>query len=413
VIVGNVCRASNPEAVRAFELGLPVAHIASALHRFALQDTHPLVVAGTHGKTTTSSLAAWVLDRTGFDPGFFIGGVPLNFGEGFRPAKVSPTQHRPPPFVVEGDEYDTAFFEKTPKFLHYGALHAIITSIEHDHIDIYPTEASYFQAFAAFIRQLPAHGVLVANHDSLTVRALVNTHARCKVSWYTTQEPNPGVDWSVRNLTTTEEGQQFEVMCRGNALGTAQLPLAGFHNVANALAALAAAVDAFDAAPEAALGALSSFRGSKRRLELLGQVSGLRIYDDFAHHPTAVRTTLDGLRARHTQGRVAAVFEARSATACRRLHQDAYATAFDAADLVLFAPLGRGEIPEHERLDLARLCSELTTRGKGCAACQGPEEIIERLRAWARPGDSIALLSNGSLGGLNRRLLAALSRTGS
>jgi UDP-N-acetylmuramate: L-alanyl-gamma-D-glutamyl-meso-diaminopimelate ligase len=411
VIVGNVCRANNPEARRAFELGLPVTHIAGALQRFALAGNEPLVVAGTHGKTTTASLCAWLLDAAGLRPGFFIGGVPLNFGEGFRAAETPIGSAVHAPFVVEGDEYDTAFFEKTPKFLHYSAKHALLTSIEHDHIDIYPTEASYLAAFASLVAQMPRDGVLVANRDDSAVGSIVEANARCRVNWYSIRTAS--ADWSIARHEQVGAAQHFDILHHGQTLGRAQLPLSGLHNVANALAATAAAVAAFGCLPETVIPALASFRGTKRRQELVAEISGIRVYDDFAHHPSAVRVTLEGLRKNCASGRLAAVFEARSATACRRLHQTAYATAFGAADLVLLAPLGRPEIAADERLDLAQLCSDLEQQGIRAEACDDRRTIVERLAAWAKPGDWVALLSNGTLAAIAPELVQALTPTAS
>jgi UDP-N-acetylmuramate: L-alanyl-gamma-D-glutamyl-meso-diaminopimelate ligase len=423
VVIGNVCRSNNAEVRRSFELGLKTTHLPGALQQFALRDATPLVVAGTHGKTTTSALCAWLLECAGKKPGFFIGGVPQNFGQGFRGVQATAA-----PFVVEGDEYDTAFFEKTPKFLHYCAQHAILTSLEHDHVDIYPTEASYRDAFARFVALLPTEGVLLANANSVAVRQVVTQHARCRVSWYqadndapaSEQTPLPlAAEWTVARHRVVGAVQHFDVVHRGNNLGSVALPMSGLHNVANALAAFAVCVSAFDCSPSALCEALSTFQGSARRQQWLGAPRGIAVYDDFAHHPSAVATTLQGLKAQNPKARLAAVFEARSATACRKLHQEAYRHAFAAADMVLFAPIGRPEIPVEERLDLEALCRALNAPSVSptteaftprALACEDRDSIIQHLRSWARPGDSIVLMSNGTLAAIAPRLLTELDR---
>lgn len=431
VVIGNVCRPDNPEARAAIERNLDITHMAGALQRFALSRSIPLVVSGTHGKTTTSSLCAWLLHACGANPGFFIGGIPGNFGRGFRAPTVGS------PLVIEGDEYDTAYFEKTAKFLHYRAHHAVITAIEHDHIDIYPTAESYSAAFERFVAQLPSDGTLVANSDDPEVVRIASEQARCPVEWYgldldlqaLSKRPGHSRVWTVRDVQTEGSGQRF-LLCELDADGSARqhgevsLPLCGEHNLANALAALVSGMVCFNIPFEAAAGALTDFRGSKRRQELLATPAGIRVYDDFAHHPTAVDKTLRGLRARHPEGRLFAVFEPRSATACRRLHQAQYPSAFGAADEILIAPVGRPELGALEKLDTERLACELRHDGKQARAFRSSaaspsqpgsqldavEAMISHLCARARCGDTIALLSNGAFGGIHAKLIDELGR---
>ncbi len=414
VVIGNVCRPDNPEVRAALELNLDITHMAGALQRFVLSRCVPLVVCGTHGKTTTSSLSAWLLEHAGASPGFFIGGIPSNFGKGFRAPKDGG------PFVMEGDEYDTAYFEKTAKFLHYRAQHAIITAIEHDHIDIYPTPESYQAAFERFVSELPPNGRLIANVDDPDVRQVCHG-APCRVEWYGLEDAR---GWSAEQVTTSGEGQRFILTKQGRALGDVELPLCGEHNLANAIAAMAASMSCFDVPFARARDALSAFQGSKRRQELLASPEGIHVYDDFAHHPTAVDKTLRGLKARHPEGRLFAVFEPRSATACRRLHQDQYPESFEAADEVLIAPVGRPELGVLERLDTELLAAQLRERGKTARAfinssalpsqpgaqLDAIEAIISHLCARARPGDSIALLSNGAFGGIHAKLINELQQ---
>lgn len=418
VVVGNVCRRDNPEAVAAFERGLRVTHIAGALHELVLFGTAPLVVAGTHGKTTTTALAAFLLDAAGRNPGFLIGGIPVNFGMSARPAS-SGTPHLPiasrakrrTPFVIEGDEYDTAYFEKTAKFLHYGAEVAIITSIEHDHIDIYPDFDKYRSAFAQFIAGIPENGLIVARAADAQVVELVLRHARAEVAWYALQgEATQGQSphWLAAPLPAAPDGTSLDVYAGGVFAGRFTTQLGGDYNVGNALAAIAAAAQGYGAPLGELRVALPLFLGVMRRQQLLGKPGGVAVIDDFAHHPTAVLETLRGLRQRYRAGHLYAVFEPRSATACRKLHQEAYACAFDAADSVLLAPLGRTNIPAEERLDRQRLLADLKARGKDAFEYPNVQSIVDDLVARAVGGDVIAVLSNGDFGGIHHLLLEQL-----
>jgi UDP-N-acetylmuramate: L-alanyl-gamma-D-glutamyl-meso-diaminopimelate ligase len=420
VVIGNVCKKNNPEARAAIDGGLPYTHVAGALARFVLDACSPLVVAGTHGKTTTTAIAAWLLERSGFEPGFLIGGLPKNFSKSFRmpgPRRLrqGAIASRRTPFVIEGDEYDTAFFEKTAKFLHYRPEVAIVTSIEHDHIDIYPTLESYLDAFRKFVALVPESGLIVANGADPLVVEVVSSAARAEVAWFALEgETTAGVSphWLAAPAGSDAGGQAFDLFAGGVACGRLALSAPGRHNLKNALAALAACTQGFGARL-ADLGAgLGSFAGVRRRQDLLGTPGGVAVYDDFAHHPTAVRETLLALRQRHPEGRLLAVFEPRSATACRRLHQEDYVTAFDAADQVLLAPLGRSNLPVEEALDLAELVGQLGARGRRAEQHPDVSAIIEALAQSARPGDTIALLSNGAFGGIHARLLERLSQLG-
>ena len=418
VVVGNVCRSHNPEARAAIDGGLRVTTMAHALADHMLPGTAPLVVAGTHGKTTTSTLCAWLLAEAGLAPGFLVGGLPCNFEHSFRlaGAGASPTAPaarggaaRATPFVIEGDEYDTAFFEKTPKFWHYRPEVAIVTSIEHDHIDIYPDEASYQAAFRGFVERVPPHGLLVAHAADPAVVGIVTAAARAEIAWYgIEQEASHTPSWQALDLKVQEGRQSFEVVAGRDKLGRATTTLSGRYNVRNALAALCAVCRGYGVPFATARDALAEFRGVRRRQELLGEVRGVKVYDDFAHHPTAVSETLRGLRARHPRGTLWAVYEPRSATACRRTHQQAYAEAFDVADRIVFAPLGRPDIPSAERLDLAVLVQELRSRGRRAETTSAIDEIVARLQTEARDGDTVVLLSNGAFGGIHAKLLAAL-----
>lgn len=423
VVIGNVCRRDNPLARAAIDGGLPYTDMAHALGEHVLAGRAPLVVAGTHGKTTTTAMAAHLLHETGRDPGFLIGGLPKNFDRSFRlnaavrrlaaSGEAVMGVSRAAPFVVEGDEYDTAFFEKTPKFWHYRPEVAIITSIEHDHVDIYPTPDSYHAAFAGFIERVPAHGLIVAAASDPAVVRLVRQHAKAPVTWFALQEDEIGdvpPEWLVAPAVSGASGQSFDLFVGGQLAGRFALAVPGRHNLRNAAAAIAAVTQGYGVPIEDVRRALTSFQGVRRRQDLLGTPGGVLVYDDFAHHPTAVDETLRALRSRHPTARLLAVFEPRSATACRAMHQQAYAQAFDSAARVVIAPRGRAKL-DGDALDLDRLVADLNARGKDASAPADLDAVVAEIVAWARPGDVVALLSNGAFGGVPGRVVAGLSST--
>ena len=416
VIVGNAIRKDNVEARVAEERNLPRSSMSAALREYFLQKRRPLVVAGTHGKTTTATMCAWLLEREGMEPGYFIGGLPKNFPSGAALGRTKASLSAPvvrAPFVVEGDEYDAVYWHKRPKFLDYIGVGAddvaIVTSCEYDHIDIYPDVASYESAFAEFVRAVPEGGLIVCDAHDARARAVVQEHARARIAFYALDGDDTGdvtPTW-LAALSIVDEGRQlFDLFAGGVSCGRYALPIPGAHNVRNAVAAIAACAEGFGANVTSARTTLAAFQGVRRRQDLLGEPRGVRVYDDFAHHPTAVDETLRALRTRHPIGALWAVFEPRSATAVRNLHQDAYVRAFAAADRVLLAPLGRANIPQPERLDLARLARDI---GEKAEACADVDEIIERIATEALRGDTVAVLSNGAFGGLHQRLLSRLS----
>ena len=413
VVVGNAIRSSNAEAQEVERLGLARASMSATIRQRFLSRRRPLVVAGTHGKTTTTAMSAWILWRAGLEPGWFIGGVPkgLPGSAAMGGGRVRPDRGRAP-FVVEGDEYDAVYWAKHPKFLDYVGVTpdevAILTSIEHDHIDIYPDAGSYEEAFRAFVRRMPAGGLLVCDAHDARARAVVSTEAKARVAWYAldgddTGEQTPG--WLGAPVAPTDGTFAFDLFAGGVSCGRFFLKMPGRHNIRNAIAAIAACAEGFGVSPSDARGHLASFEGVRRRQDLLGQPRGVFVYDDFAHHPTAVDETLRALRARHPTGGLWAVFEPRSATACRSIHQDAYASSFAAADRVLLAPLGRSNVPEAERLDLDRLAHDLGPRAR---AMPSVPAIVAEIASGSRRGDCVALLSNGAFGGIHRMLLDAL-----
>ncbi len=396
VVVGNVCRADHPEASAARRRGLGTASMPRALHDLFLRGREPLVVAGTHGKTTTTALLAYLLHAADLDPSVLVGGVTADFGAGFR---LGSGRH----FVLEGDEYDSAYFEKRAKFLSYAPRAAAITSVEHDHVDIYPTWESYRAVFAAFAALVHPGPLAVWAGDEATLEAARS--ARCVVVRYAVEgDPGPTAEWMAR---PTDVDGGFDLVVDGIDAGRFRSALAGRHNLRNTLAALILAHDAAGVPLASLAGALPGFGGVARRQQVIGRPRGISVYDDFAHHPTAVRETLAAMLPRHD--RLLAAFEPRSATACRRTHQRAYAAAFDGAALAVIAPVGR-DLPPDERLDTARLAADIEARGVPAVAARDLDEVIEILAGRARPGDGIALLSNGSFGGIGPRLVQALER---
>jgi len=427
VVVGNAIRKENPEAKRAEELGLTRASMSATLREHFLQGRRPLVVAGTHGKTTTSSMCAWILHEAGLEPGFFIGGLPKNFPSGAAIGSTKRklvtgaggTNAKPAPFVVEGDEYDAVYWNKKPKFFDYVGIGrddvVMITSVEQDHIDIYPSVEVYEAQFEELAAMVPGDGVIVCDARDPRARRIVTEHAETKTVFYGLEGDDTG------NVTPTWQAalvapdpitgaQPFDLYAGGSSCGRFALAVPGAHNVRNAVGAIAACAEGFGVGVAAARTALVSFQGVRRRQDLLGRPDGINVYDDFAHHPTAVDETLRALRARHPGGKLWAIFEPRSATACRALHQHEYVAAFGVADHTLFAPLGRTNVPEAERLDLARLAKEIGNDKATLA--DGVDAIIARITEDARPGDTVALLSNGSFGGIHARLLKALAERG-
>jgi UDP-N-acetylmuramate: L-alanyl-gamma-D-glutamyl-meso-diaminopimelate ligase len=398
VVVGNAIHRDNPEAVEAARRGLPLVSMPQALARFFLAERRPLVVAGTHGKTTTTAIAAFVYQQCGKDPGYLIGGAPRDLPASFHRG----TGER---FVIEGDEYNAAYFDRGPKFLHYAPESLILTSVEYDHADLYPSPEALLAAYARLIDLLPADGFLAACGDSPEVRELA-ARARCPVVFYGL---DPANDLHPLDLAELPEGSRFRVRDAESGEVEIALRLAGRHNVANALGVWAVARrDGLSAAEAAA--ALGRFQGVQRRLEEIGTAAGVTVVDDFAHHPTAVETTLGGLRQRYPGRRLVVLFEPRSLTAGRRFFFEPYVSAFSRADRVLFAPIfHQGRLAEDERLDLPGLAAALAPRGVPATPCASTAEVLETALAEAREGDVVVTMSSGSFEGLPRRLAAELA----
>lgn len=403
VVIGNALSRGNPEVEVVLDRKQAFTSLPSLLAERFLRGRTSLVVAGTHGKTTTTSLLAFLLERAGLDPSFLIGGVPLDFAASYRLG-------RGPHFVIEGDEYDCAFFDKRPKFVHYLPEVAVIGNVEYDHADIYPDLGSVQTSFVRLMEMVPRHGLIVAGIES-TALAEILPRARSRV-WTFAIEAE--ADWRAVELEDGETGASFRLFRGGRDEGRFALRLNGRHNVRNALAALAAASEA-GVKLETARVSLPQFRGVKRRLELVGRARGVAVYDDFAHHPTAVRETLLALRDRERSaiargGRLIAVFEPRSYTSRTRIFQADFAAAFALADAVVIAAAHLpGKVPEAQRISEQELAGAVAARGPDARFLPSVEAVIGYLVADCREDDVVAMLSNGGFGGIHGRLLTGLS----
>jgi UDP-N-acetylmuramate: L-alanyl-gamma-D-glutamyl-meso-diaminopimelate ligase len=397
VIVGNAIPRGNPELEHALNARIPYTSAAAVIKDEFIRGRHSVVVAGTHGKTTTTSLVAWALDRAGFDPSFLTGGIAENFGSSFR---VTDSEY----FCVEGDEYDTAYFDKGPKFMHYLPDTAILNNVEFDHADIYPTFDAVKLAFRRFVNLIPGRGTLVAGWDSPAVRELA-PRALCRVESFGLSED---ARWRADRVDMSGEEMRFRVTAGGTAFGEYRTPLAGEFNARNCLAAIAAG-EALGADREAVRDALATFKSVKRRMQLRGEARGVRVIDDFAHHPTAVRETLVALRAKYATGRLIAVYEPRSLTSRQRVFQREYEEAFGSADVTIFARVFEPEryAPEH-RLSPEEVVETLKARGREAFYLPSADEIVAFLAPRLVSGDTVAVMSNGSFDGIHEKLLAAL-----
>lgn len=400
VVVGNAAVPTHPEATFARERGLPQLSLPAALAHFFLHARRPLVVTGTHGKTTTSGMLAHVLAHAGREPGFFVGGVLANYDA--TCALGTPGG----PFVVEGDEYDSAYFDKRPKFMHYRPQAAIVTSMEFDHADIYADWNDYRRAFRAFAGTLPSNGLLVLNGDDPEVRALAN-YAWARIRFVGFEGGDD--DLTARAVRAVDGGQTLEVWARGTRLGELFLPMSGWGNRFDALAVTAVALD--EGVPfDAIAAAFRSFRGLRRRQEVLGEAAGVVVVDDFAHHPTAVRVTVEAVRERWPGRRVVAVFEPRSNSSRRKVFEGPYAETLAGADAVfLSAPPLRHNDTAEDFLDADAVAAAVTARGTPAAAFPNAQALLPALLETLRPGDVALLMSNGSFDGLPAHLLEALA----
>jgi UDP-N-acetylmuramate: L-alanyl-gamma-D-glutamyl-meso-diaminopimelate ligase len=401
VVIGNALSRGNPEVEAVLDRRQPFTSLPALLGEEFIRGHTSLVVAGTHGKTTTTSLLAFLLHHAGRDPSFLVGGVPRDFERSYRLGKGGV-------FVVEGDEYDSAFFDKRPKFVHYRPDVAVIGNVEFDHADIYPDLEAVKTAFRRLLVLIPRRGLLLAGIESKVVRELVS-EAPCRVETF-----GVGIeaDWRAEDVVLSSSGVRFRLIRRGREVGEMESALPGLHNVRNALAALAAADAAGLPAETARLG-LRAFLGVRRRLELRGEARGVAVYDDFAHHPSAVRETIAALRGAEVGRRIVVVFEPRSYTARSRIFQEDFAEALAGADAVVLAAVhGASKLPEAERLSEPALVLSLLRRGRPAQFIPDVDSIVARLTAELRPGDLVLVLSNGGFGQIHEKLLHALAAGG-
>ena len=397
VIVGNAISRGNVELEFVLDQRIPFQSMSQVVHDEFLQDKQRLVVAGTHGKTTTSSMLAWIFHYARRSPSYLIGGIPENLGSSF--GLGSGTE-----FILEGDEYDTAFFDKGPKFLHYFPDAVILTSVEFDHADIYKNLDEVKTAFKRLVNLIPKRGLLIAwdghpNVDECASRAL------CRVERYGFGEAS---SWRITNVHYDAKATRWTVFRDGKPWSHLEFSLAGEYNVLNATAAAAMAAD-YGIPADVIAKALQEFRSVKRRLEVKAELYGITIIDDFAHHPTAIAATLKAVRARYNGRRVWAILEPRSNTLRRKVFQQELAQSLSNADAVILADVFKSEaIAENERLDPARVVADLNAAGKPARLLSNADAIVETISPELRAGDVIAILSNGGFGGIYEKLPAKL-----
>jgi len=399
VVIGNAVRRDNPEARAVLESGIPYLSFPDAVHQFFMRGKHSVVISGTHGKTTCTSLVGWILVHAGRDPSILVGGVAQNLDGSYR---LGEGEH----FVIEGDEYDTAFFDKAPKFLHYDARSLLLTSCEFDHADIYDSLEQIQTAFRELAKSIPADGHIVAETDNPAVSEIVRD-VQANVEGYGFKS---SALWRVSDVAFDRDCTQFTAWRGDERMARIRVPLFGRHNVENVLGAIALChrlgVDV-----EASGEALKEYRGVRRRHEVRGELGGFMVIDDFAHHPTAVAETIAATRARCPERKLWAVFEPRTHTSRRRFFEEAYVEALAGADQVVIAGVFRQEqVPEAERMRPDVVIEGLRIRGLEAEFIPDVDEIIEHL-VRGRSGDDVALImSNGGFGGIWDRLLARLRK---
>ncbi|MGB7924117.1 MAG: UDP-N-acetylmuramate:L-alanyl-gamma-D-glutamyl-meso-diaminopimelate ligase [Pyrinomonadaceae bacterium] len=402
VIIGNAIPRGNPEVEETLNRKLLYRSQAETVKEEFIRGRRSLVVAGTHGKTTTTSIAAWVMDQGGLDPTFLVGGVVQNFDVSFR---VTGSDY----FIIEGDEYDTAYFDKGPKFMHYLPELAIVGNIEFDHADIYADLPAVKTAFRRLMNLVPGNGRLIAGWDSPVVREVVAEMGQKLYTRLETFGTSDDAAWQARDIDYTGETARFRVFREGRQWAEFQTPLIGDFNIRNCLAVIVAA-DAWGIERAAIAQALATFKSVRRRMQVRGVERGVTVIDDFAHHPTAVRETLQALRTKYRTARLIAVFEPRSWSSRLAVFQEDYARAFTTADYVVIASVfDSSKATEKGRvLDTNQLIEAIAAQGKPTFSIEGADEIVRRLAPELRAGDVVAIMSNGGFGGIHEKLLAAL-----
>lgn len=397
VVVGNAISRGNPELEEVLDRRIRYCSLPELIREEFLWGARSIVIAGTHGKTTTTSIAGWLLTEGGLDPTVLIGGIATNFASSYRLGGGRE-------FVIEGDEYDSAYFDKTAKFLKYLPDIAVVTNIEFDHADIYEDLAEVLRAFRRFVVLVPRSGLLLLGSDNETARTLAD-QAKCPVETFGVAD---GSDWQAFDIRPSDTHTAFKVRHGGTLVADIGLPLVGSHNVTNALAAIAVGHRVGLSLPAMVKG-LESFRGVQRRLDLRGEVDGVKVYDDFAHHPTAVERTLSAVRRANPNRTVWAIFEPRSASSCLRMFQDDFVNAFRVADRVILASVFRSTIPNERRLSPEAVVDAL--RSQGVDARYGPrtEDIVQMVARDAKAGDLVVIMSNGGFDGVHDKILSALA----
>ena len=397
VVVGNAISRGNPELEEVLDRKIRYCSLPEAIRDHFLWGARSVVIAGTHGKTTTTSLVGWLLTHGGADPSVLIGGIAENFASSYR---IGGGRE----FVIEGDEYDSAFFDKTAKFLKYLPDIAVVNNIEFDHADIYSDLEAIRLAFRRFVNLVPRRGLLLLGADDPDAVAL-RSRAHCRVETFGLSER---ADWQGHDLVTSGTSTTFSLRRQGSPTGQFELPLLGSFNVRNALAALAVGA-AVGLNVDSMREGLRQFKGVRRRLELRGTEAGVTVYDDFAHHPTAIAETLAGVRSAHPSRRIWAIFEPRSATSCRRVFQADFAKAFAGADRVILPAVFRSTLPEDRRLSAEQLVNDLKVDGIDARYIPSVQDIVATVARESREGDLIIVMSNGGFDNIHSKLLAALA----
>ena len=397
-VIGNAISRGNPEVERILDDGIPYCSMPQLVEEYFLPGRTPIVVAGTHGKTTTTAMLAWIFETAGRHPDFLVGGVAPNFAE--RSYGLGGGAE----FIIEGDEYDTAFFDKGPKFLHYHPVELIVTSLEYDHADIYPNLEAIALQFRRLVNLVPRRGRILIWGESAALKE-VTARAFCPVETYGLA---PDCDWFAGDIQWHDEATEFRVVHRGMAVAQIRMPVAGRHNVLDALAAVALAYGR-GVEPAALERALLTFQSVRRRMEIKGDVDDILVVEDFAHHPTAIRLTLEAARTRWPRRKVWAALEPRSNTMRRKVFQNDLADSLALADVVLFGAVNRAQLlADDERLSPEAICQSIRSRGRQAWALGSADEIAATLAEQTKSGDLVLLMSNGGFDGLTGKLLERL-----
>ena len=401
VVVGNAISRGNPELEEVLDRKIRYCSLPEAVRDHFLWGARSIVIAGTHGKTTTTSLTGWVLAHGGADPSVFIGGIAENFDSSYRVGGGRD-------FVIEGDEYDSAFFDKTAKFLKYLPDIAVVNNIEFDHADIYSDLDQIRLAFQRFVNLVPRRGLLLLGADNADALAL-RDRARCRVETFGLSD---GADWQAHDLEVSATSTAFAVWRGGKPAGNFEVPLLGAYNVRNALAAIAVGA-AVGLDMDTLSAGLRRFKGVRRRMQHRGTAAGVTVYDDFAHHPTAIEETLTGVRSAFPDRHIWAIFEPRSATSCRRVFQADFVRALSGADRVVLPAVFRSNLPEDQRLSAEQIIEELRQKGVDARYIPAVDDIVRTVARDSRDGDLVVVMSNGGFDDIHQKLLSALEERAS